>query len=73
MPKVELSLGIKSGFPTKNGGLPVQNSGLLVQNGGLPTIFVSIIFFKIFKFRVNFEKTRLLIEIGLDGFGKPSG
>jgi hypothetical protein len=26
MPKLELNLGIKSGFSAKNGGLPVQNT-----------------------------------------------
>jgi hypothetical protein len=41
MPKLELNLGIKSGFPAKN-------DGLLVQNDGLTVVFFFMIFFFIF-------------------------
>jgi hypothetical protein len=42
MSKLELNLGIKSGFPTKIGGLPVQKNSL-------PTVFSFYDFFNFFE------------------------
>ena len=67
MPKLELNLGIKSGFPAKNDGLLVQNDGLTV------VFFFMIFFFHFFEFGANFEKHRWLTETAPGGFGKPTG
>ena len=64
MPKLELNLAIKSGFPVKNGGLPVQK-----------TVYQRFSFlwknFNFFEFKANFEKK--LPKPRPRGFGKPTG